>query len=169
MTHHHWIDAQLASLPLFRGLSNKQLRVVSGLATQLELPAGKQLTCEGHRGDEFILVEQGHVEVRRANRVIATCGPGEYVGEISLLTDRRRTATVVATTPVVIDVIGRREFHGLMHQLPAVAEQVRTTGEHRLREFENEVRAKAIGRQLLPRVGLLENGEPGRRETAIRA
>jgi CRP/FNR family transcriptional regulator, cyclic AMP receptor protein len=139
MNRHHWIDARLATVPLFRGLSKTQLRLVSGLATPLELKPGRVLTTEGGRGHEFIVIEDGEVEVRRGDRLIATRGPGEFVGEIALVEDRPRTATVVAKTPVVIAVIGRREFNGLLQKVPDVAEAVRVTAEQRLRELEAQV------------------------------
>ncbi len=65
--------------------------------------------------------------------------PGEYVGEIALIEDRSRTATVVATTPVVIDVIGRREFRGLLDQVSELTDQIRATADARLRELKAQV------------------------------
>lgn len=136
MNRHSWIDPQLARVPLFGGLSKKQLRMVSSLATHLELPAGRVLTSEGGGGYEFVLVAEGEVEVRRGDRVIATRGPGDYIGEIALVENRPRTATVVAKTPVAIEVIGRREFHGLLDQVPELAGQIRETIAQRLDDLD---------------------------------
>jgi voltage-gated potassium channel len=132
MRSHHWIDDRLAEVPLFKGLSKKQLRTVSSLATVLELPAGKVLMNEGGGGYEFVVIEEGQVEVRRGDRVVATRGPGDYIGEIALVERRSRTATVVATTPVTIAVIGRREFQGMLDEMPDVAAQIKVTAEERL-------------------------------------
>ena len=57
--------------------------------------------------------------------VVNTCTAGSCFGEIALLGDRRRTATVLAKTDVVIDVIGRKEFSTLLEDQPAIAEQLR--------------------------------------------
>ena len=87
------------------------------------------LTREGATGHEFIIVLDGEVEVRKGNNVIATRGPGTYVGEIALLDHRPRTATVVATTPVRIEVIGQREFAGLMSEVPEISQAAPRHGE----------------------------------------
>jgi CRP/FNR family cyclic AMP-dependent transcriptional regulator len=126
----------LEKVPLFNGLSKKQLRMVATLATRLDEPAGAVLTREGHQGQEFIVVLDGEVEIRRGDRVIATRGPGSYVGEIALVDNRPRTATVVAKTPVVIEVIGRREFRGLLAEAPELADEIMATMAQRLAELE---------------------------------
>ena len=118
MDRHAYIDERLAQIPLFQGLSKKELRNLSSLATRLEEPAGKVLTKEGQQGYEFIIVLEGEVEVRQHGEVIAKRGAGDYFGEIALLDNRPRTATVVAVTPVVIEVIERREFLGLVAEIP---------------------------------------------------
>ena len=66
----------------------------------------------------------GEIEVRKGDRVIATRGPGTYVGEIALLDHRPRTATVVAKTPVSIEVIGQREFAGLLSEVPEISQKL---------------------------------------------
>ena len=138
MDRHAWIDERLAEIPLFQGLSKKDLRHISGLATRLEEPAGKILTKEGQQGYEFIIVLEGEVEVRHGDEVIAKRGAGDYFGEIALLDNRPRTATVVATTPVVIEVIERREFLGLIAEVPAIGEAIMATMAQRLSELEPE-------------------------------
>jgi CRP/FNR family cyclic AMP-dependent transcriptional regulator len=126
----------LQKVPLFRGLSKKQLREISGLATRLNEPAGTVLTQEGKIGHEFIIVIEGEIEVRKGDRVIATRGPGDYVGEIALLDQRPRTATVVATTPVVIEVIGQREFRTLLAKAPELSSDIMSTMAQRLAELD---------------------------------
>jgi CRP/FNR family transcriptional regulator, cyclic AMP receptor protein len=126
----------LERVPLFNGLSKKQLRMVASLATRLDEPAGAVLTQEGKTGQEFIIVLSGEVEVRHDDRVVATRGPGTYVGEIALVDNRPRTATVVAKTPVTIEVIGRREFRGLLADTPELADEIMATMAQRLAELE---------------------------------
>ena len=78
MNRHAWIDEQLAAVPLFEGLSKRQLGRISSLMTRIDRPAGQVLTTEGHAGSEFFIVLEGELEVRQGDRVIATRGPGEY-------------------------------------------------------------------------------------------
>jgi CRP-like cAMP-binding protein len=132
MDRHAWIDEQLARVPLFQGLSKSQLRRISSLMTRVDRPAGQVLTAEGKQGSEFLIVLEGQAEVRQGDRVIATCGPGDYLGEIALLDQQPRTATVVATTPVSLEVLGRREFVSLLAEVPEISEQVKATGAKRL-------------------------------------
>jgi CRP/FNR family transcriptional regulator, cyclic AMP receptor protein len=131
-----WIDERLAAVPLFEGLSKRQLRRISALMTRLDRPAGKVLTREGQQGYEFFIVLEGEVEVRQGDRVVARRGPGEYVGEIALLDKRPRTATVVATTPVSVEVLSRREFMSLLAQAPQLSEQIMATMAQRLADLD---------------------------------
>jgi CRP/FNR family cyclic AMP-dependent transcriptional regulator len=136
MERHAWIDKQLAAVPLFEGLSKKQLRRISSLMTRLDRPAGQVLTKEGQTGQEFFIVLDGEVEVHQGDRVIATRGPGDYLGEIALLDNRPRTATVVATTPVSVEVLSRREFISLLAETPELSEQILATMAQRLADIE---------------------------------
>ena len=136
---HGKTEEWLAQVPLFNGLSKKQLREVSSLATRLDEPAGTELTKEGRVGNEFIIVLEGEIEVRKGDEVVATRGPGSYVGEIALIDNRPRTATVVAKTPVVIEVIGRREFRTLLADAPELQAEIMNTMAQRLAELEAPV------------------------------
>jgi CRP-like cAMP-binding protein len=70
--------------------------------------------------------------------VIVTRQPGDYVGEIALLDKRPRTATVVATTPVSVEVLSRREFVSLLAEAPELSEQIMATMARRLAELVTE-------------------------------
>jgi len=129
-------DERLARVPLFSGLSKKDLKKISGLATRLDLPPGKELTHQGSAGNEFLVVLDGDVDVVIDGKVIASRGPGDFFGEIALLDDRPRVATVVAKTPVSVEVIGRREFKALIEDQPEIAQQLLATMAQRLAEDE---------------------------------
>src|SRR5262245_46284389 len=103
-------DATLARVPLFKGLSKRELAQISSLMTSVELSAGTVLAHQGEIGRDFVILLDGEVEVARDGRVIAVRGPGEYIGEIALLDDRPRTATVTAKTDVSAEVLNRAEF-----------------------------------------------------------
>jgi CRP-like cAMP-binding protein len=138
MLCHRWIDEQLSTVPLFERLSKKKLRRISELMTHLDRPAGDVLMKEGEQGREFLIVLEGQVEVRHGDRVVATRGPGEYVGEIALLDRRPRTAKVVATTPMSIEILNRREFVSLLSEAPELAERLLATMAQRLVELDEQ-------------------------------
>ncbi len=131
-------DECLAEVPLFKDLPKKHLQKIAQLATRLDLPAGKELTREGEFGHEFLIVLSGEVDVKQGDKVIATRGAGEYFGEIALLDHRPRTATVVAKTPVTVEVIGQREFATMLADEPEVAAQLMSTMAARLDELGQE-------------------------------
>jgi CRP-like cAMP-binding protein len=141
MDRHAWIDERLQSVPLFQSLNKKQLGRLSALATQLEVPAGKVLAREDTQGYEFVIVLDGEVEVLHGDRVVATCGPGDYFGEIALIEKRPRTATVIAKTPATIEVIARNEFLALLDDVPELAEKIRPEIDRRLAELGIEDRS----------------------------
>ena len=126
----------LGKVPLFQGLDKKHLQRVAQLATRLDLPEGKELIRQGEAGHEFVIVLNGELEVRRDDEVVATSGPGDYVGEIALLADRPRTATVVAKTPVAVEVIGRREFLTMLDNEPEIASHLQQAMKDRLAELD---------------------------------
>jgi CRP-like cAMP-binding protein len=133
MHRHDVLDEHLATVPVFQGVSKKQLRLISQLATARAEPAGAVLIQEGEIGHEFLVVVEGQIEVSQGGRVISEHGPGSYVGEIALLEQRPRTATVVAKTAVKLEVIGQREFAGLLQEVPELSETVKATAAaHRL-------------------------------------
>jgi CRP-like cAMP-binding protein len=137
MHRHDVLDEHLSRVPLFVGLSKKQLRLVSQLATEVEEPAGTVLIEQGQVGHEFIVVVQGEIEVRQSGRVVGEHGPGSYVGEIALLEQRPRNATVLAKTRVKLEVIKQREFAGLLEEAPELAQQVRAVAADRIANAEH--------------------------------
>ena len=95
------------------------------------------LTTEGEAGHEFIVVLEGEIEVLQGGTVIATRGPGTFVGEIALLDHRPRTATVVTKSPVKIEVIGQREFAGLLAEVPEISQKLLPAMAKRLADLED--------------------------------
>jgi CRP-like cAMP-binding protein len=136
MDRHERIEERLKDVPLFAGLSSKELRLIAHLATYLEEPAGTTLTAQGASGNEFIIVLEGEVDVIKDGEVIASRGAGDYFGEIALLDDRPRTATVVAKTPVQIEVINRQEFSGMLAEVPELSGKLMTTMAQRLADIQ---------------------------------
>jgi len=124
----------LKELALFAETSRSELAEIARQLTMLTVPAGKVLVSEGGLGNEFMVIAQGEAEVSQGGRAIATLGPGELVGEMALLGDRRharRNATVTAVTDMVLYVGSPGEFRRIIEVAPSVAEKVRQTVEWR--------------------------------------
>jgi CRP-like cAMP-binding protein len=134
MDRHGWIDEQLVKVPLFAGLDKKHLKQISGLVTQIDVKEGKDLTREGEHGNEFVIILEGEAEVKVGGSVVAVRGPGDYFGEIALIANRPRTATVTAKTPMKLEVIGRREFQTMLHDNPSIATELLGIAADRLAE-----------------------------------
>jgi hypothetical protein len=131
-------DERLARIPLFEGLSKQQLSQVSSLMTPLDLKAGKVLARQGEVGREFLILLEGQVEVARDGKIIAVRGPGDFIGEIALLDNRPRTATVTARTDVVVEVLNRGEFASLLAEAPELSAQIMATMARRLAALDRE-------------------------------
>jgi CRP-like cAMP-binding protein len=114
----------IRDVPLFSRLSNKALQEVSGIADEIDFPAGKVLTQEGARGREFIVILEGAAEVEQNGKRINTLGEGDFFGEIALVTKLPRTATVTATEPLRALVITDRDFLALLKKSPQVGEGI---------------------------------------------
>jgi CRP-like cAMP-binding protein len=108
----------LKSVPLFEHCSRRELSRIAAITDEIAIDEGKVLITEGERGREFFVIISGEVEVRRKGRKVATLGPGTYFGEIALLSQQPRTATVKAITPLRALVIADREFVDLLDAVP---------------------------------------------------
>jgi CRP/FNR family cyclic AMP-dependent transcriptional regulator len=110
----------LKNVPLFGGLSKRDLSAVARIADELDLPAGKELIREDESGRQFFILLEGEAVVRRRGRKVNTLGPGDFFGEIALLSERPTTATVVTTEPALVAIITRASFDRLMRTSPQV-------------------------------------------------
>ncbi|MFL6108352.1 MAG: cyclic nucleotide-binding domain-containing protein [Marmoricola sp.] len=110
----------LRSVPLFEACSARELKDVAAIADELFLAPGRRLTTEGAQGQEFIVLASGSADVYKRGDKVASLGPGDFVGEIALLTGRTRTATVVVTEPALVLVVARHRFIELVDRLPGV-------------------------------------------------
>lgn len=114
----------LKRAPLFEGLSKKELAQLARVSEDLEVPAGDVLCKEGDTGREFFVIVEGQTKVTANGRKIAERGSGDFVGEIALLEDTSRTATVTATTPLRVFVLTREDFRSLVRDNPKVEQKV---------------------------------------------
>jgi CRP/FNR family cyclic AMP-dependent transcriptional regulator len=120
-------DTKIAALkraPLFDGLSRKELTQLARVSEDLDVPAGTALCTEGDTGHEFFVIVDGKVEVTRDGKRVTMRGGGEFVGEIALLENTTRTATVKAKTPLRVFVLTRKDFRALLDANPAVEHKI---------------------------------------------
>jgi CRP/FNR family transcriptional regulator, cyclic AMP receptor protein len=126
----------LRKVPLFAGCTKTNLSRISRLVDEIELPAGRVLMQQGRVGSEFFVIVNGTVEVFRDGRQIDSLGPGDFLGEISLIDHRPRTATAVCKTDCTFLVLAHREFHSLLEESPGIAQAVMRSLAERLRALE---------------------------------
>lgn len=126
---------RLKSTPLFEGLSKKELAQIARITDDLHLAEGAVLCREGASGQEFFVIMDGRAEVTRKGKKVAVRGRGDFFGEIALLTETKRTATVKATTPLRCFVVTRRDFRRLLDESPSVERKVMTALADRLASY----------------------------------
>jgi CRP/FNR family cyclic AMP-dependent transcriptional regulator len=122
----------LKRVPLFAGCSKTELRELALVADELDLREDRTLVREGQAGREFFILVEGSVRVSRKGRKLGDLGPGDWFGEIALLTDTPRTATVTATSPIRVLVITDRSFRRVVESMPKIALKVLSTLGQRL-------------------------------------
>jgi CRP/FNR family cyclic AMP-dependent transcriptional regulator len=128
----------LKRAPLFEDLSRKELVQLARVTEDLELPPGKVLCTEGELGHEFFVIVEGETDVTRKGKRVATRAGGDFVGEIALLEDTRRTATVTAKTPLRLFVLTSKDFRQLVRENPSVERKVVRTLARRVVELSND-------------------------------
>jgi CRP-like cAMP-binding protein len=128
----------LGACPFFTGLSRGELLQLAKVTEDLEVEEGKVLTREGQSGSEFFVIIEGEVSVTKNGEEIRSLGPGDFFGEIALLEDTPRTATVTASTPLRFFVLTRQAFRSLLAQQPELEGKVMAALEERVRTTSGE-------------------------------
>jgi CRP-like cAMP-binding protein len=114
----------LKRVPLFARCSRRELTEIAAVADELNLPAGSELTREGRPGKEFFLLVEGRAEVRRQGRRLKVLGAGDFLGEIALVAEIPRTATVTTVTPAHLLLMTARDFRTLLRDIPTLQRKV---------------------------------------------
>jgi CRP-like cAMP-binding protein len=109
---------------LFAGCSKRELAEIALIADEIDLPAGTAFIREGEPGREFVAIIEGAVDVRRKGRSVKIKGGSDFFGEMSLLSDAPRNASVVAKSPVRALVVTARDFQRLMTSSPQLQGKV---------------------------------------------
>lgn len=131
-------SAELRDLPVFAALTKRTLSVADSLLTPVSFNDGDVLCHEGHFGRQAFIIISGTAVVSRGDEVLATVGPGDLVGELALLGDGRRTASVTAIEPVEAYVMSAQEFNSVL-ALPGVSDQISRIAELRRTPARDEV------------------------------
>jgi CRP-like cAMP-binding protein len=125
-----YITAELRQLPVFAALSKRALLIADSLLTPVTFDDGDVICQEDHLGRQAFIIVSGSAVVSRGDEAIATVGPGDVVGEIALLGDGRRTASVTAIEPVRAFVMSAQEFNSVL-ALPGVNDEIRRIADQR--------------------------------------
>lgn len=114
----------LATFALFRGLSWAEYEKLAGLIAEDDVEAGKVFNVEGDTGYRFVVIAEGEAEVLQGGEVVRRLGPGDHFGEIAILSEGKRTATVVAATPMKVLVMFGTAFRLMEDAFPSVASAI---------------------------------------------
>jgi len=124
----------LSAVPLFAGLSKRELGEIARNVTEVEISPREYLAFEGEIGNQAMVILAGRVTVRKKGRKVAELTTGDVVGEMSLVTNRPRNASVRADTFVAALVMNSKEFATVIDEHPQVASKILRTVAERLSE-----------------------------------
>jgi CRP/FNR family transcriptional regulator, cyclic AMP receptor protein len=127
----------LSNVPLFSTCSKRDLGRIAALVDEVDVPDGRILTREGEPGRECFVIVDGQAAADLGGDRTASLGPGDVVGEMSLLDQGPRSVTVTAKTDMHLLVLTSREFSSLINRFPVVARRVMAALARRLRETEH--------------------------------
>jgi CRP-like cAMP-binding protein len=129
-------EARLQAIPLFAGLSKKERKGVAQQADEVDVEAGRKLVREGEFAYEFFAIEEGTAEVRRGDQLLGELGPGDFFGEMGLIGNAPRNASVIASSPMTAIVMTGSAFRHIDREMPDVAKQIRKAIEERCHQLE---------------------------------
>ena len=129
----HEREEVLRGIPLFATCSAHDLTSIASRVQTREYPAGATLCTQGQPGDGFFVIVDGRAEARRDGSVLRSMGPGDFFGEIALIDEGPRTATVTSSTPLRCLMIGSSEFRDVLGQNADIAVRILDAVTRRLR------------------------------------
>jgi CRP-like cAMP-binding protein len=129
----------LASVPLFEGMSRKDVSALNRASKHNAYPAGKTIVREGTVGVAFHLIVSGRARVTIGGRTRGKLGPGDFFGELAIIDRGRRSATIVAETAVETLSVTSWDFLPMLDANPGMARKVLTEMSKRLRGVERSL------------------------------
>ncbi|MDO8361756.1 MAG: cyclic nucleotide-binding domain-containing protein [Actinomycetota bacterium] len=137
MTSRRVYVEHLRNSAAFGGFTRKELERVASVGIEADLPAGTVLMHQGHTGHDAFIVLDGEVLVRRNGRRVATLGAGDIVGELALLDDGPRSATVECLSDCKLLLFTNREFTAVLDDVPALSRKLLASLANRLRTLDS--------------------------------
>ena len=131
-------QTMLASVPLFADVHGDDLAQLAMNCDEVDVTAGRVLATEGESGQEFFVIVDGTVRIDRGGRHLRDLGPGDYFGELALLTKGPRTATATTVTDSRLFVLTRQQFLSLLATHPSIQDCVLNVVGDRLVKLEPE-------------------------------
>jgi hypothetical protein len=129
----------LKALPIFEGLSARQLMNLAGSVREESLPAGEVVVTQGDCDDRLFLVVEGVIHILRGETLLAEMGPGDFFGEIALFEGTARTATAVAESRVRLLALERADLLSLIEEMPGIAVVLLQTLSRRVRDLTDRL------------------------------
>jgi CRP-like cAMP-binding protein len=126
----------LGNVRLFSTCNKRELARIASLVDEVDAPKGKVIVRQGDPGRECFVIADGKAKATIRGKGTAMLGPGSFFGEMSLLDQGPRSATVTAETDLHLLVLGSREFSSLVHEVPTVAVRMMQGLAERLRSAE---------------------------------
>ena len=131
------VDQTLTRVPLFSGVKEKDLKKLGKRMQERSFNEGEVITTQGESGLGFFVIEDGNASVSRNDEVVRNLGPGDFFGEVALIDEGPRSATVVATSNLTCRGMTAWEFKPFVEEHPDVAWALLQTLVGRLREAES--------------------------------
>jgi CRP/FNR family transcriptional regulator, cyclic AMP receptor protein len=131
------VEETLSRVPLFSGVKDKDLKKLGKRMQERSFEEGEVITTQGESGLGFFVIEDGNASVSRDEQVVRNLGPGDFFGEVALIDEGPRSATVVATTNLRCRGMTAWEFKPFVEEHPDVAWSLLQTLVGRLREAES--------------------------------
>ncbi len=129
---------QLRGVQMFSACTDKELAQIARACDEIAVEADAVVVEEGTAGEGFYLIVTGEADVTRGGRSVATVGAGQYFGELSLLDEAPRNASVTARTAMTLLRLRRREFSAVLDSWPGVAHKLLQQMARRLRQADEQ-------------------------------
>ncbi len=127
---------RLGSVPMFAACTRRELSQIARACDEIAVGQGSVIVEEGAAGHDFYLILEGRASVLHGSSEVASLGPGQFFGELSLLDGEPRNATVRAKTSMTLLVLGTREFSAVIDSWPGVARKMLVQMARRLRKAD---------------------------------
>ena len=132
-----WLD-HLRNVALFSACTTRDLQKIAKAGDELTLPAGALIVDQGQTGREAFILLNGSATVRRNGKKVTTLGPGDVIGELSLLDHGPRTASVTCDNECRLLVLEHRSFVGVLDEVPALGHKMLAYLAGRIRELDRQ-------------------------------